>query len=743
MNDRLTVAALSVLAALSAVFAPWASFNRETAARGAVTLLPNRTIDFTGRTPAVDVPQLTAVAVILALLLAVLLVAAWLPKPARHVAWLAGGVALMATSFYGLSVHASAYDAARTSEVRTILEEALREPSARTDVEGLESLIERFDTQTLEATRLDALQVGVRIRRLPYADGAPGLAAFMALLTGGLAVLFGLRAFRRGERAVQALADRVAVPLTAIVLALAAAAVVILILQPTPLGQDVQLANWREALAGRLDTLFYAYWTLFSGSLGTFEGFTEALKFATPLIFTGLGVGFGFQAGLFNIGAPGQMAMGAIFAMLAGIYLPGPGWLVLPLAVAAAAAGGALWGAIPGFLKARFGANEVINTILMNFIASSLLLFILSSSPVFAASALRILTWLGVALLVVLALVFIPQVRALLTVRPRASAAGVMVALLAVMTVAGWPRAGDGPVTVNLPFKAAGSEPKSVPLQDTARLPQLPELFGVDPTTMVGSTDTTFNLAAWLAVLTAVLAWTVAGRLLRARPWWARLLAAAGAGVAVFAVLALAGLRSMPVTVPPSNLNAGFLIALAAAVFMHVFLWRTKWGYELRAAGQSPGAAEYGGVNLKRNTVMAMAMSGGFAGLTATHYVLGGALEDFSLRVSLPTSDGFDGIAVALLGANNPLGIVLSAFLFGVLKNGGSALNITFTGLTRDVVNMVLALVVLFIAARGFLPERLTDPIKRAAWRRNRTAAAQDDAPGEAQGNANAEEERA
>jgi len=111
--------------------------------------------------------------------------------------------------------------------------------------------------------------------------------------------------------------------------------------------------------------------------------------------------------------------------------------------------------------------------------------------------------------------------------------------------------------------------------------------------------------------------------------------------------------------------------------------------------------------------------------------VLGGALEDFALRQSLPTSDGFDGIAVALLGYNNPLGVVLSAFLFGVLKNGGSTLNIAFSDLTRDVVNMVLALVVLFIAARGFLPDRFTDPIARAAWRRRRGEETDDEALGE------------
>jgi simple sugar transport system permease protein len=101
--------------------------------------------------------------------------------------------------------------------------------------------------------------------------------------------------------------------------------------------------------------------------------------------------------------------------------------------------------------------------------------------------------------------------------------------------------------------------------------------------------------------------------------------------------------------------------------------------------------------------------------LASSHYVLGGALEDYSLRQAIPSSDGFDGIAVALLGYNTPIGVVLSAFLFGVLKNGGVILNLTFNDLNRYVVSMILALVVLFIAAKGFLPETLTNPIKRMA----------------------------
>jgi simple sugar transport system permease protein len=725
--ERLAVLALVLVTALSLWLAPWATFNRETSARGAVTMLPNRVVDFTGRTEAQTVPgQRTVLWLSVAGLAAVLLGAGLGPRPRRAI-WLGAGTLLVVTTAVGLGSHAATYDQARTQQVRATLDAALEDPGGRTDVEGLEQLLARFEQQSLEQSRQDALRVGVRIRRLPYNGVAPGLAAFLTILTGAFAIFYGLRIVRPGDRFVRRVTDVAAVPATAILLALAAAAVVVLALQATPTGNDVALEGWRMALAGRLDTLWHAYFTLFSGSLTTFEGFAEALKFATPLIFTGLGVAFGFQAGLFNIGAPGQMVLGALFAMFAGVYLPGPAIFVLPASVVAAAVGGGLWGALPGFLKARFGANEVINTILLNFVASALLLFVLSSTPVFAASALRILTVLGIAVAALIVLSLIRPLRRLAGAAPRRSFAVIGVALLVAMTVAGWPRPGDGPVTVNLPFKAAGDEPKSVPLQESARLPQLPALFGIDAETMIGSTETTVDMAAWLAVGAALLVLFIGGRV-GLRGLASRLAGAAGLAVAAYLAGWALGWRAVPFTVPPSNLNFGFVLAIAAAVFMQFFLWRTKWGYELRAVGLSPKAAEYGGASIPRNTVLALAMSGAFAGLTATHYVLGGALEDFSLRQALPTNDGFDGIAVALLGANAPVGVVLSAFLFGVLKNGGSTLNIAFTDLTRDVVNMILALVVLFIAAKGFLPERFTDPIKRAAWRRRRGEETEDEA---------------
>src|SRR5690606_29534505 len=140
---------------------------------------------------------------------------------------------------------------------------------------------------------------GLVVRRLPFTNSDLGWSAFLALVTGLFSVVFGLRMWSRVRTAQDRLFRGVAVPAMSILLALAAAAVVILILQPTPMGAGVDVGGPFAAFAGRLDTLWYAYYTMFHDSLGTIGGFAEALKFATPLIFTGLAVAFGFQAGLF------------------------------------------------------------------------------------------------------------------------------------------------------------------------------------------------------------------------------------------------------------------------------------------------------------------------------------------------------------------------------------------------------------------------------------------------------------
>lgn len=714
MNERLAIFALAVLALLSLWLAPWAALNREIGAYSTVLLLPNRVIDFTGRTEALSVPGQGAVLVILVVALLAIAGASALRGRTRYVVWALAGLTLLTTSVVSLVNLEGAVAAGRKAEVIRTVERAVENPRDSTDVASLEALLDDPEA-SLGALLEGARSSGVRIRRLPYEAAGMGLAAFVTLMAGALSLLFSLRGSPRWSRAIDRLLATVAVPATSISLALLAAAVVILALQPTPIGRGVEMSGGLTFLTGRLDTLWYAYQTLFADSLGTLAGFMEALKFSTPLILTGLAVAFGFQAGLFNIGAPGQMVLGALFAMFVGVYLPGPRLIVLPLAVLASALGGGLWGALPGWLKARFGANEVINTILLNYIAASLLLFVLSSNQIFAAGAVRII--LTVAAFTVLAVILsaIPPVRRGLGRAPRLAVTVGTVLLLGAVVVAGLPRAGDAPINLNLPFKAPGSEPKSYPLSEAARLSQVPALVGIDIEENPGVNIVALDYALPLALLGALLAFWLLPKLnARFRGFGVRLALSMGIGGLVYGLAAGLGARDVPTAIPPTSLNTSFLVALGAAVFMYYLLWRTKWGYELRAVGVAPKAAEYGGASIARNVVLAMAISGAFAGLASSHYVLGGALEDYSLRQSLPTSDGFDGIAVALLGGNTPVGVVLSAFLFGVLKNGGSVLNITFSDLTRDVVNMILALVVLFIAARGFLPDRLTDPLRRA-----------------------------
>ncbi|RPI18226.1 MAG: ABC transporter permease [Ignavibacteriae bacterium] len=115
------------------------------------------------------------------------------------------------------------------------------------------------------------------------------------------------------------------------------------------------------------------YGVLFYGTLGNSYGIGQVLFKATPLIFTGLSVAFAFKAGLFNIGAEGQMIIGGFAAAWTGFTFVTLPWIILiPLTIIAAFVGGALWGFIAGYLKAKYGSHEVINTIMLNFIAAAL-----------------------------------------------------------------------------------------------------------------------------------------------------------------------------------------------------------------------------------------------------------------------------------------------------------------------------------------------------------------------------------
>ena len=127
-------------------------------------------------------------------------------------------------------------------------------------------------------------------------------------------------------------------------------------------------------------TVFTAYKSLFEGSFWGLRSISNTITGTTPLLLSGLAVSVAFKAGLFNIGATGQMLAGGMTALWVGFTMTGPGWLQVPLAVLAGAIGGALYGGVAGFLKARTGAHEVITTIMLNSIASFLVLWLLKTT---------------------------------------------------------------------------------------------------------------------------------------------------------------------------------------------------------------------------------------------------------------------------------------------------------------------------------------------------------------------------
>ena len=159
--------------------------------------------------------------------------------------------------------------------------------------------------------------------------------------------------------------------LLAIVAALFVSAFIIVITDIEALGDG----NFGKAFS----TLGSAYWGLFKGSFGSLRAISNTITGATPLLLAGLAVSSAFKAGLFNIGATGQMLAGAMTGLWVGFAFQLPAVLHVPLALLAAGIGGAMFGAIPGVLKARTGAHEVITTIMLNGIASFTVLWVLKT----------------------------------------------------------------------------------------------------------------------------------------------------------------------------------------------------------------------------------------------------------------------------------------------------------------------------------------------------------------------------
>ena len=312
---------------------------------------------------------------------------------------------------------------------------------------------------------------------------------------------------------------------------------------------------------------FRAIAVLINGAFGSERYLGYTLYYTTNFIFTGLAVAVAFHAAMFNIGGEGQAYVGGLGAALAVLaadqFLPGV--LMIPFAVIFSALFGALWALIPGWLQATRGSHIVITTIMFNFIAASLILFMVR-----------------------------------------------------------------GPIS-----RGGPGSPETRPFAETAQMPYVHET-----------------------------------------------------------------LQAIGVPFARSPLNLSILIALAVAVLVWFVVWRTRFGYALRAFGHSPGAAEYAGMSATRITVLAMLFSGALAGLMATNAVLG---EPHKLVLNFTSGYGFTGIAVALMGRNHPVGIVLASLLFGALTQGGTELDFEFQTITRETVQVVQGLIILFSGALAYL----------------------------------------
>lgn len=320
-------------------------------------------------------------------------------------------------------------------------------------------------------------------------------------------------------------------------------------------------------IAALLLTLFAGEnpWNIFliltKSAFGSMYDLGLTLSYTTPLIFCGLSVAIGFHAGLFNIGAEGQLTMAVVTAAAVGVLFPEVPFPLAPLvAFGAALMVGAFWGWIAGWLRAYRGSHEVIITIMLNFIAAGL---------------------------------------------------------------ASW-----------------------------FTLKVIPNPNSQNPETALVSSNYMFKDYDLIA-------------------------------------------RLFPDT--PANASLGF--AIAFALLMWIFLWKTTWGFELRAVGSNPEAAHRAGISEKKMQMLAMALAGALAGCVALSEVLGSAGQ---YRMGFSPDYGFIGIAVALLANNNPLGIIAAAFLMGALHKGASDLDLETSTITRDFSRIIQALIILGVAAQGY-----------------------------------------
>lgn len=171
----------------------------------------------------------------------------------------------------------------------------------------------------------------------------------------------------------------------------------------------------------------------------------------------------------------------------------------------------------------------------------------------------------------------------------------------------------------------------------------------------------------------------------------------------------------------PIRFHIGFFVALLMAVLVYLLLFKTTWGLELRMVGSNQNAARYAGIKITASTVVAMVLSGALAGLAGANEVLG---VNHRLIPAFSSGYGFDSIALALLGKSHPFGVILSALLFGFLRNGARSMQLT-VGVPIDIVSILQAVILAFIAAPAIIrsiyrlkePKHAEDIVSLQSWK--------------------------
>ena len=158
----------------------------------------------------------------------------------------------------------------------------------------------------------------------------------------------------------------------------------------------------------------------------------------------------------------------------------------------------------------------------------------------------------------------------------------------------------------------------------------------------------------------------------------------------------------------PIRFHLGFFIALAVALLVWWLLFKTKWGLTLRMAGASPNAAKYAGISVAATAMISMALSGALAGMAGATQILA---VNRSMALGLSSGYGFDSIALALVGNNHPIGVILSSVLFGVLRNGATRMMVV-ARIPIDIIDVVQAFILMFVAAPAIIRTiyRLREP---------------------------------